>query len=91
MNHDAWQAVPEQLPVDVVVNHPAIAELGIDGYDQRRAEAFAKDLARWLYGRPARELAPLARVITIIAGREFRWTRRLCQDRPLLAVEAAAR
>jgi len=91
VNHDAWQAVPEQLPVDVVVNHPAIAELGIDGYDQRRAEAFAKDLARWLYGRPARELAPLARVITIIAGRELRWTRRLCQDRPLLAVEAAAR
>jgi len=86
-----WQMVPERLPVDVVVNHPALAELGRDPYDQRRAEAFAKDLARWLFGRPARELAPLARVITVIAGRELRWTRRMCQDRPLLAVEAAAR
>ncbi len=86
-----WQVVPEHLPVDVVVAHPSLQGLGVDAFDQRRAEAFAKDLARWLYGRPARELGPLARVITVIAGRELRWTRRLCQDRPLLAVEAAAR
>lgn len=81
----------EPLPVDVVVHHPAVVDLGRDEMDQRRAEAFAKDMARWLFGRPARELAPLARVLTVVAARELRWTRRMCHGRPLLAVEAAAR
>lgn len=82
---------PDHLPVDVVVWHPLVEGLGRTDDDQRRAEAFARDLARWLFGRPARELAPLARVITMVAQREFRDTRRLCRDRPLLSVEAAAR
>ncbi len=82
---------PDVLPVDVVVRHALVADLGRDGPDQRRAEAFAIDLARWLVGRPHHELGPLARVVTIVAQREFRDTRRICKDRPLLAVEAAAR
>ena len=38
---------PDHLAVDVVVQHPLVRELGIDEPDQRRAEAFAIDLARW--------------------------------------------
>jgi uncharacterized protein with von Willebrand factor type A (vWA) domain len=82
---------PEHLPVDVVTRHPLVIELGSDPGDQRRAEGFARDLARWLYGRPARELSALARVVTIVAQRELRDTRHLCRERPLLSVEAAAR
>ena len=82
---------PEHLPVDVVTRHPLLEGLGASDTDQRRLEAFARDLARWLFGRPARELAPLARVVTIVAHRELRDTRLLCRGRPLLAVEAAAR
>jgi hypothetical protein len=77
--------------VDVVTRHPAVRELGRDEPDQRRAEAFAKDLARWLYGRPHTELGPLARVVTVVAQRELRPTRQICRERPLMAVEAAAR
>jgi uncharacterized protein with von Willebrand factor type A (vWA) domain len=82
---------PPPLPVDIVVRHPAVRELGVDELDQRRIDAFAKDLARWLYGRPHNELAPLARVVTVVAQRELRPTRLICKDRPLMAVEAAAR
>ncbi|MEZ4238816.1 MAG: AAA family ATPase [Myxococcota bacterium] len=82
---------PDELPVDVVVRHPAVREIGRDEPDQRRAEAFAKDVARWLYGRPREELGPLARVVTVVAQRELRPTRQICRDRPLMAVEASAR
>lgn len=82
---------PPPLPVDIVVRHPAVRELGVDELDQRRIDAFAKDLARWLFGRPHHELAPLARVVTVVAQRELRPTRLICKDRPLMAVEAAAR
>jgi uncharacterized protein with von Willebrand factor type A (vWA) domain len=82
---------PDVTPVDVVTRHPAVRELGVDEIDQRRAEAFAVDLARWLFGRPRTELGPLARVITVVAQRELRATRAICRDRPLMAVEAAAR
>ncbi len=81
----------EVTPVDVVVRHPAIASLGVNEVDQRRIEAFAQDLARWLWGRPRTELGALARVITIVAHRELRSTRQICRERPLMAVEAAAR
>ncbi|MCA9491136.1 MAG: VWA domain-containing protein [Myxococcales bacterium] len=77
--------------VDVVVRHPLIAGLGRDEPEQSRVEAFARDLARWLVGRPRRELGPLARVVTLVAQRELRPTRRLCHERPLMAVEASAR
>ncbi len=77
--------------VDVVVAHPRLRGLGRDGADQERAEGFARDLARWFVGGSADDASPLVRVITMIAGREFRDTRWLCRDRPLLAVEAAAR
>ena len=92
MSHspEPW-GIPAHLPVDIVTAHPLLAELGRSPADQRRCEAFARDLARWLFGRPARELGPLARVVTIVAQRELRNTRALCRDRPLLAVEAAAR
>lgn len=78
-------------PVDVVTRHPLIQELGQDDPDQRRVEAFATDLARWLWGMPRSELAPLAQVITVVAQRELRSTRAICRERPLMAVEAAAR
>lgn len=81
----------DELPVDIVVRHPAVREIGRDEPDQRRAEAFAKDLARWLFGRGQHELGPLARVVTVVAQRELRPTRQICKDRPLMAVEAAAR
>lgn len=81
----------DTLPVDVVVKHPALSGVGTNEPDQRRAEAFAKDLARWLYGRPRNELGPLARVVTVVAQRELRPTRRICRERPLMSVEAAAR
>ena len=79
------------LPVDIVVKHPAVRSLGRDEPDQQRAESFARDLARWLFGRPQSELGPLARVVTVVAQRELRPTRQICKDRPLMAVEAAAR
>jgi uncharacterized protein with von Willebrand factor type A (vWA) domain len=82
---------PPFLPVDVVVRHPALRDLGRDEPDQRRAESFAIDLARWLYGRPREELRPLARVVTVVAQRELRPTRLICRERPLMSVEAAAR
>ena len=82
---------PDHLAVDVVVQHPLVRELGVDAPDQRRAEAFAIDLARWLFGRPRSELGPLAQVITVVAQRELRGTRQICRDRPLMAVEASAR
>lgn len=82
---------PGEHPVDVVVRHPLVRGLGADEPEQSRAEAFARDLARWLVGRPHDELGPLARVVTLVAQREFRPTRRLCENRPLMAVEAAAR
>jgi uncharacterized protein with von Willebrand factor type A (vWA) domain len=82
---------PATHPVDVVVRHPLVRGLGADEPEQSRAEAFARDLARWLVGRPHEELSPLARVVTLVAQREFRPTRRLCEGRPLMAVEAAAR
>ncbi|MEQ1503583.1 MAG: hypothetical protein ABMB14_15200 [Myxococcota bacterium] len=81
----------DALPVDVVTRHPAIRGIGRDEPDQRRAEAFAKDLARWLFGRSRAELGPLARVVTVVAQRELRPTRQICRERPLMAVEAAAR
>jgi len=78
-------------PVDVVIHHPLVSDLGRNDYEQLRVDAFARDLARWLVGIPRSELGPLARVVTVVAKREFRDTRSLCRDRPLLAVEAAAR
>jgi uncharacterized protein with von Willebrand factor type A (vWA) domain len=77
--------------VDVVIRHPKVIDLGRNDDEQRRVDAFARDLARWLVGIPRSELGPLARVVTVVAQREFRDTRALCRDRPLLAVEAAAR
>ncbi len=77
--------------VDVIVHHPLVVDLGRTDREQRRVEAFAVDLARWLEGLPRSELGPLARVVTVVAQREFRDTRSLCRERPLLAVEAAAR
>jgi len=85
------EPVPSGTPVDIVVRHPSIVGLGVDDLDQRRIDAFAVDLARWLWGRPRTELGPLARVITIVAHRELRSTRQICRERPLMAVEASAR
>ncbi|TNE84262.1 MAG: VWA domain-containing protein [Deltaproteobacteria bacterium] len=75
----------------VVARHPRVAELGRTAREQRRVEAFAVDLARWLVGEPRENLRPLARVVTVVAARELRDPRRLCRDRPLMAVESAAR
>lgn len=79
------------LPVDAVVHHPRIAGLGRDRAEQDRVGLFARDLARWLVGRPAEELSALVRVVTLVAQRELRDARWMSQDRPLVAVESAAR
>lgn len=78
-------------PLDSVRRHPALRELGRSGREQVRLEAFAADLARWLHGAPRAELGALARVVTLVARRELRDARRLCTNRPLLAVETSAR
>lgn len=75
----------------VVAQHHRVAELGRTPREQRRVAAFAVDLAHWLVGEPRESLRPLARVVTVVAARELRDPRRLCRDRPLLAVESAAR
>lgn len=77
--------------VDAVVNHPRVEGLGATLAEQERVGRFALDMARWLVGLPADELGPLARVIITVLGGELRDARTLCRDRPLLAVEAAAR
>ncbi len=77
--------------VDAVVGHPRINSLGKTASEQGRVDAFARDIARWLVGRPRSELGALARVITLVLRRSLRHTRLLCRDRPLLAVESAAR
>ena len=77
--------------VEAVRKHPRLLELGRNLDEQQRAETFARDLATWLLGAPREDLAPLARVVTLVAKRELRDARRLCADHPLMAVEAAAR
>lgn len=74
-----------------VARHPAIAELGRDATEQRRVEAFARDLSAWLVGAPAEDLAPLPRVVTALGGVPLRDARLLCRGLPLLAIEAGAR
>ncbi len=81
----------ERHVVDAVVHHPRLQDLPRSLRERTRMNRFAKDLARWLVGRPREELGALARVVTVVARRELRDARRLCQERPLLAVEAAAR
>jgi len=76
---------------DGVVDHPLVRDLGEDEVEQERVDRFARDLARWLWGAPADDLGALTRVVTVVAGRELGDARLLCTDRPLLAVEAAAR
>ena len=77
--------------LDAAGRHPRVAGLGATDAEQRRAAAFARDLAHWLWGSPRQTLGPLARVVTLVAASEFRDARVLCNGRPLLAVEAAAR
>ena len=71
--------------------HPRILLLGQSAAEQRRIDAFARDLAHYLWGAPPDTLGALARVVTVVAQRDLRDARLLCRDRPLLAVEAAAR
>ena len=68
--------------------HPRILLLGQDAAEQRRIDAFARDLAHYLWGAPRDTLGALARVVTVVAQRDLRDARLLCRDRPLLAVEA---
>lgn len=74
-----------------VVDHPRVRELGRNGAEQARVDAFAGDLAAWLLGAPREELAALARVVTAVGGRSMRDARSVCRDLPLLAIEASAR
>jgi uncharacterized protein with von Willebrand factor type A (vWA) domain len=83
--------VNDVQPTDVVERHSRVRALGETPGEQVRAGRFARDLARWLVGRPEEELGPLVRVVAIVARRELADARTLCRDRPLLAVEAAAR
>lgn len=86
MNPDDIDAV-----VEAVGNHPRVVMIGRTVAEQHRINAFARDLARWLCGVDRDHLEPLARVVTVVAGRELRDARALCRGRPILAVEAAAR
>ena len=74
-----------------VVRHPRVTALGRTLTEQERIGEFAWDLASWLVGTTRDELGPLARVVTLVAQRELRQPRLVCKNRPLLAVEAAAR
>lgn len=74
-----------------VAGHPRVRALGRWPEEQRRVDAFARDLAAWLAGVPRSELGVLGRVVTAVGGRALRDTRTLCRDLPLLAIEAAAR
>ncbi len=87
-----WQTGPATDDATVAVRlHPLIQGLGENDEEQWRVEDFAHDLARYLVGQPRETLGPLARVVTVVAQRELRDARTLCRDRPLLAVESAAR
>jgi hypothetical protein len=80
-----------QSQVEPVARHPRVRELGRDGHEQLRVEAFARDLAAWLAGAPRSSLRALARVIVLVGGRGLRDARAMCTGLPLLAIEAAAR
>jgi len=80
-----------RLAVEAVGHHPRVVMLGKTTREQVRINAFARDLAFWLCGGDREQLRPLARVVTVVAGMELRDARTLCYDRPILAVEAAAR
>ncbi|MBT3217786.1 MAG: VWA domain-containing protein [Proteobacteria bacterium] len=77
--------------VHPVAHHPRVTALGRSLTEQERISEFAWDLASWLVGVPRDELGPLARVVTLVAQRELRQPRMVCKNRPLVAVEAAAR
>lgn len=77
--------------LDAAGRHPRVVGLGETDAEQRRASAFARDLSRFLWGAPRELMGPLARVVTLVAASDFRDARVLCEGRPLLAVEAAAR
>jgi uncharacterized protein with von Willebrand factor type A (vWA) domain len=78
-------------PLDTVQRHPRLGSLARNPREALRLQRFASDLAHWLHGAPRDQLGALARVVTLVAQRELRDARRLCEGRPLLAVEAAAR
>lgn len=84
-------SVEQGSPVDVVVNHPRLKGLASTAREQERLERFAVDLARWLVGWPRERLGALARVVTVVARKELHTARQVSTDRPLLAVEGAAR
>ncbi|MFT7521770.1 MAG: hypothetical protein ACI9MC_003922, partial [Kiritimatiellia bacterium] len=78
-------------PTDVIVGHPRVRELGRSNAEQGRVDAFAQDVAWWLVGGERQDLAPLARVVSVVAQRELRDARVICRGNPLVAVEAGAR
>ena len=78
--------------IEAITRHPALEGLERSGSAAKaRMDAFAMDLAEWLVGTPRETLGVLARVVTVVASRELRDPKKLCRDRPLLAVESAAR
>ncbi len=79
------------MSVDAVRGHPRVTGVAEDPEEVARAGDFAAGLARFLVGEPLRELPALTRVVAGIARRDLEDPRRLCEGRPLLAVEAAAR
>lgn len=78
-------------PLASVQRHPRLEGLARNQREELRLRRFATDLAHWLHGAPRDDLGALARVVTLVAQRELRDARRLCDGRPLLSVEAAAR
>ncbi len=76
-------------PLQAAGRHPRLEGLARSPREALRLERFAVDLARYLYGSPPEY--PLGRVVTLVAREELADARLLCDGRPLLAVEAAAR
>lgn len=77
--------------VAAVALHPRVLDLARSEEDAGLLGAFSRDVAAYLTGAPPEDLQPLARVVTAVAESELDAPRRLCEGRPLLAVEAAAR
>ncbi|TVQ91569.1 MAG: VWA domain-containing protein [Deltaproteobacteria bacterium] len=72
-------------------DHPDLEGLGRTSTEQRQAEVFAEDLARWFLGADRSELGALASVVVRVAALELAPVRAVCQQRPALAIQAAVR
>jgi hypothetical protein len=76
---------------DMVIAHPAVANLGLDALEQARIGSFTVDLCHWLAGAPVHSLGLLARVTLMIVQGELHTVQARCtqEGEEALIVEAA--